>query len=277
VYNESSVNAERSREVALRWNDWEPFWEAVGWVKLTSSNRVSLPQNEPAAKTAFWARLDGKTVGMANIKQDDWGMARTEEPYEDGDTRLLFFTIPLAPPTKKRSDGHVWPIGTFLQLTTTVGNEHHIRPIHLKQRSETNLQKWTGMCHVLDLTPNIKDPKTPTKIEAITHDENLFYACAIYAKYRSPETLFNLLMDDKSPDLIRKLTEEEGLEKVKRLFSSTVVVHDSDSEDGDGETEEAGKSIFSLKDAFSAKLIRTPVRGKNCTHFQVRRRGPRVG
>jgi hypothetical protein len=275
MYNESSVKNEQRREVAMRWNEWEPFWEAVGWVNQTITNPVCDPLNEPAAKTAFWARLDstvihshkGKIAGMTNIKQDEWGMARTAEPYEDGETRLLLFTLPVVPPKMKRADGHVWPIGTFLQLTTT-GHLPSTHPIHLKQRSETNQKKWTGMCDVLDLTQHIKDPTKPTKIEAITHDGNPFYACAVYAKYRSSVTLFNLLMDDKSPDSIRKLTEEEGLKKVQCLFSLTVVLDDSDNEDG-GETEEAGKYILSLKDAFSAKLINTPVRGKDCAHFQV--------
>ena len=77
-------------------------------------------------------------------------------------------------------------------------------------------------------------------------------------------------MDFKHADGMKRLTRLEGEEKARSFASSTMVVLDSDDEKKDGaEEEESAKFIVSLTDSYSKVLIRKPVRGTKCKHFQV--------
>lgn len=99
-------------------------------------------------------------------------------------------------------------------------------------------------------------------------DEELYYGVVVYARYRTPELVRDLLMDKNCQDSITFLSEKEGEKKALNFASSTMVVLDSDDETEAG-SQEAGKFIFCLADAASMKLISTPVRGIKCKHFQV--------
>ena len=127
------------------------------------------------------------------------------------------------------------------------------------------------MSAVFDLTQHINDPKRAAIIEGITYDEDQYFGCVVYARYRPATRICLSLLNPKSPDAITTLGEEEGKKKVISFASSKMVsLLDSDDENeaADGE---AGKFIFSLTDAYSGALMTTPVRGVDCKHFQVRR------
>lgn len=124
------------------------------------------------------------------------------------------------------------------------------------------------MSKILDLTQYIADPKRAAIVEGITYDEDQYFGCVVYARYRPAAKLYQSLMNPDSPDAITSLSDEEGKRKALSFASSTMVVLDSDDEN-DAEDEEAGKFIFSLTDAYSGQLMTIPVRGNKCKHFQV--------
>jgi hypothetical protein len=179
---------------------------------------------------------------------------------------------------KAKADGHLWPKGTFLQITTG-GAITRIR-IHQRKQQQHNEKLWKDMSNYLDLTEhlssncaNIFNLSQPFKIEMICHDEEPFFICIAFCRYRSADAIFKMLTTPTSIAPIRRVfeSEEEARRKIVDLASSQMIVLDHD--DGSLEKEEnAGVFSFSLVDSYSKKLIKTPVRGSRCAHFQVRYR-----
>ena len=288
-FDDKPVSEKELQQIASRLHDCEPFWEIVAYVKVFQTNPVLYPtfqtspgsrqEPPPPSRTAFWGRMNihnaymhqRKLVGKIDVKHSEWGLI-TDKKYETGETRLLFIMIPRDPPSKKRADGHIWPKGTFLQLTTIEKEQRKNIRIRLAQRKQESHDHgiWKGMCKILDLTCYVAEPNGPIKLEGITYDDEIYFGCVVYAKFRSPKLVYDILMEKTSPAPISFLTAEEGEIKAIGFASSIMVVLDSDHEPESGEEEELGKFIFSLTDASSMKLMSTPVRGINCKHFQVR-------
>ena len=275
------VSSQALREIGDRIHSWLPFWDINAYVRVFQTQTVPSEYKTPQTRTAFHASSvmlnkpyshGGRIVGKCNIAADQWGMTRVNADFESGETRLLLLMLPKKPPAKKKADGHQWPKGTFLQLTTRIKGVELPTPIRLTQRKQEShdLTSWKGMCRVLDLTQHISDPECSITVEGATHDDEPYYCCIVYAQYRTPEAVLDIMMDFKHADGMKRLTRLEGEEKARSFASSTMVVLDSDDEKKDGaEEEESAKFIVSLTDSYSKVLIRKPVRGTKCKHFQV--------
>ena len=282
-FDNKPVSTAKLKEIGVRLYECDPFWEIVAYVDVFQTNPVDSSnysthlKTPPFAKTAFQASMDikkaymrqNKIVGKLDVKGNEWGLLRSNN-YLAGETRLLFIMIPQNPGPAKRASGHCWPKGTFLQLSTMKRGKQETGRIRLDQRAQRSydLSLWKGMCKILDLTQHIDEPNDPIKVEGITYDDDLYFGCVVYAKFRPPNVVYQILMDRTSPDSISFLTTEEAERKAISFASSEMVVIDSDDENEPG-VEEAGKFIFSLTDASSMKLMTTPVRGIYCKHFQV--------
>jgi hypothetical protein len=261
-----------------RIREWDPFWDPTLMLVTGLTGNVASPKGKTWANTAAQVTVDLEKARRENgpvynqEEKCEWGKKKTIRNLRDGESRLLLKMIPLFPPSgtgkKAKADGHLWPKGTFLQITTGVTAER-IR-IQQRKQQQHNDKLWKGMSNYLDLTEHISS-RQPFKIEMICHDEEPFFICVAFCRYRSADRLFKLLTTPTSIAPIRRVCEskEEAQRKIVDLASSQMIVLDDD--DGSPEKEEnAGVFSFSLIDSYSKKLIKTPVRGCRCSHFQVR-------
>uniref|UniRef100_A0A7S1ZP29 SP-RING-type domain-containing protein n=1 Tax=Ditylum brightwellii TaxID=49249 RepID=A0A7S1ZP29_9STRA len=222
-----------------------------------------------------------------------WGTQRPPKIYRNGEKRCIVRSLPLhrSPyEIKKRSDTHMWPKGTFVQFQN---NAVHI--IQRKQQSH-DPTLWKGMCHVLDVTPYISTVSKEYKIDFCTREfiqENdlgsgMYGIQVAICEYIGPDRLYNLLLRKDLEEAPKQLEEknyynippldiwsfQDSLNvALQYLNKATVVIDDSDEEDNTTTTTTpkapASNSLtFSLLCNYSMKAIETPVRGRNCRHFQ---------
>jgi hypothetical protein len=242
---------------------------------------VEYPKGKTWARTAAQVIVDLEKARRENgpkFSQDaqcEWGRKKSAGELKEGESRLLLKMMPLHPPPgagkRAKADGHLWPKGTFLQITTGVTTTR-IR-IQQRRQQQHNERLWKDMSNYLDLTEHLSSTtlRQPFKIEMICHDEEPFFICVAFCRYRSANAIFKMLTTPTSIAPIRRVFEskEEAKRKIVDLASSQMIVLDDD--DGSAEKEEhAGVFSFSLVDSYSKKLIKTPVRGRCCAHFQVR-------
>ncbi|KAL7535627.1 hypothetical protein ACHAWF_007438 [Thalassiosira exigua] len=168
----SAMDDATHMDVRRRLQRWDPYWRIVAevggrevlaakgakektttaWTRTASCQPVAkfrgsihLPRS-CAAVTVDWRRDAGYPWGV------NCGDARTR--YCTGDRRLLLRALPLKRPAKdakKRSDDHLWPIGTFLQVSHG-GRQRAIAVAQRRQQSH-DPRLWKGICRPLDLTP----------------------------------------------------------------------------------------------------------------------------
>jgi hypothetical protein len=160
----------------------------------------------------------------------------------------------------------LWPIGTFLQITTDSSSV----PLWLVQRLQRkdNSKKWTGVSAPLDVTEHVKCIDKPFQIELICADDQPFLLCLAWCTYRPVKGICDILLGPKTnPIAIHYATKEEGKRKAAL---QTIVLCDSDDEAAKAKEDIAHDVIsFSLIDSYSKKLIKTPILGRHCAHFQV--------
>ena len=106
-------------------------------------------------------------------------------------------------------------------------------------------------------------------IQICCADDEQFYYVVSYCTYLSPEQLYSNLVDQTSPGQIVNLSFEESEEIAKEIASKQISESIDSDNDDTNDVEETGKFIFSLTCPISRKLMVTPVRGKDCKHFQV--------
>jgi hypothetical protein len=241
---------------------WEPFWqllpEAVMQVGSTyvAEDKFGAPEvklNTTAQLTVYVSKFS-EILGMRGMAPK-WG-----KPYEGtlspGDTTLLLHMAPLSSVMTNKVGKHLWPLGTFLVIDGS--------PVKITQRDQNLDDKWYGPSLPLDVTQYVKDPKKPLTIELGCHESVPFVYCLAVHKYRTVgdfiETL-RLSMSRASPD--------DGAKKVCSLLktASTTICIDTDEDEPDD--KEVGKLVFSLRCPLTREPIKTPIRGKNCKHFQV--------
>jgi hypothetical protein len=255
-------------DLRARLIDGDPFW---GVESVIDAGMTSLVAKSPdAARTA--ARIDinlsKHTIASSQIPSTTWGKPQTDS-RKDGDVALILTMLPLSwtltsnGGKMKRADSHLWPKGTFLQID---GNA-----IRLTQRRQQghDLTQWKGMCKHLDVTEHISNPNKITRIQLCCYDDQPYLFCLAFCKFRSADTVYRMLMSPEQ-NWIEKLSREEGFRKAIQYVNANgqMVVVDSDNDES--KPEEAAKLIFSLICPISKMLMQTPVRGKNCKHWQVR-------
>jgi hypothetical protein len=243
---------------------WEPFWqllpEAVMQVGSTyvAEDKFGAPEvklNTTGQLTVYISKFS-EILGMRGASPK-WG-----KPYEgalsphDGDTTLLLHMAPLSSVMTNKVGKHLWPLGTFLVIDGS--------PVKITQRDQNLDDKWYGPSLPLDVTQYVKDPKKPLTIELGCHESVPFVYCLAVHKYRTVGDFIETLrfsMNRASPD--------DGVKKVCSLLkaASTTICIDTDEDEPDD--KEIGKLVFSLRCPLTRKPIETPIRGKNCKHFQV--------
>ena len=235
-----------------------------------------------------------------------WGckFGSPSHPYKDergkqrdrfltGDRRLIVRTLPLQrtpKDVKKRADGHLWPKGTFLQLTRA-GHKRVLGSIQQRKQQSHDLTEWKGISHPFDLTTEVPNTKTPIQLDMATREivENassspdasagtLAGSYAVHVaicEYIEPDDLYEQLMGKAPGEVSIPKISLPSAKKIalEYMAGQTVSIVDSDDEDDDvgghGTALEEGRSLtFSLICPMSKAAMETPVRGRNCKHLQ---------
>jgi len=186
----------------------------------------------------------------------DWGYARTDKAYRDGERRLILrmLQIPEAMYNKK-ADMHIFPKGTFIQI-----NRKPISGVIQRKQQSHDKKLWKGMCHSLDITPSLPNPSKKTEIDMIFIEKEIYGLQLAICEYRSPEKLFHHLSGR-----VKKISYEDGLSEAKRYINCQTVVIDDDSDSG----EVSDVSLtFQLTCPISMRPMEVPVRGSKCKHMQ---------
>ncbi|KAL7559684.1 hypothetical protein ACA910_002392 [Epithemia clementina (nom. ined.)] len=264
------VPFDQFQKTVERLQKWEPFW-SIDWIAQVAATNVVDGTTDPAAASAahldvwledpFWSPRGKKAI--LDVGNSAWGKAKNEKELRSNEMRLLLMALP-EKPSKKRSDTHLWPKGTFVQITTTdTGKTKLVRITQRKQQSH-DLTEWKGNCNILDLTTYVVDPSQPFKIDLLTHDRDPYIFILGLCHYRTCQTLYETLTCYGSPHALQMLSEEHAKAKAKSLATSLTILDDDGLENGNS----LGKIIFSLRDSTTKLLQGTPVRGKDCVHFQ---------
>ena len=266
---------------------FEPYWE-LEWLAgmgVTSINSMSRDKATTSLTQINFdlnasPTVDGREMArkaLQKIAYGSWGQARTE--LSNGETRLLLISLPKNPSPKKRADYHLWPKGTFVQLTGDMGSF----AVSLKQRKmQTHDEKeWKGLSSVLDLTSYVKDPRRPLKVNIATHDPDTYIFGVGLFTFRSAEYLSKKILSPDYPYCISTLTRDEGMQKALGHARATMLSLVDDEEPGNNDSkhveEEAGLMIISLFDSSTKQVLKRPVRGKDCRHFQCFDLDPYIG
>ncbi len=247
---------QRAKDQVLdRLAEWEPFWRvdfvaSIGqtW-KVDKLDRSKQDASDaPATATEIsWMLFQNRASYIR-----DWGINKVQKDNTHGEFRLLLFMLPFQVDMTKRADTHLWPKGTFLTLDGT--------PVCLKQRKQASHdpKKWYGMCDFLDLTQHIKQPLANHKIQMCCVEQAPFFYCLAVCQHVAPENLF---VQKPLISLSRDEATKRALE-----FAKPMICLDSDDEDG--HQDGAGKVVFSMVCPLSKVIMKKPVRGKCCSHFQ---------
>ncbi|KAG7344353.1 MIZ/SP-ring zinc finger domain containing protein [Nitzschia inconspicua] len=256
-------------KMAARFARWDPFWD----VKKILIAGVTVP----IEKTDLLSRPSGeqldclKTAGSFKVSHlwhsvKDLLSRKSCQPV-NGEYRLVVRMIPLHPTEyskKKRADCHLWPLGTYLQISTDNASQKFPQILAQRKQQSHDLSKWLYQCKPLDITSFVqgqcKDAGSVT-FELCSHDTDPFIFSLSLCRYRTPQTLAL----DQLPGL-KRLSLESRFQKIKDMMKNNEVSLDSD-EENDGGTDKLSHSLFSLQDRSLKTVIVTPVRGKKCRHF----------
>ena len=210
-----------------------------------------------------------------------WGN-RDLPPPKDGDRRLILRMLPLQATTKKRADCHLWPKGTFCAIDGGAAQRLYQR----KQQSHDH-DKWLGMCKHLDMTSvisikghgnshqqNQSQTQTHTLQVACSDPEQYFY-CISICTFSNADTIAKSLLypAEGTQPYLQKLTLEESIQKAMAMITQPIIMDDlvssGDEDVSPKVSEDAGKLVFTLTCPLSKALMKIPVRGRCCKHWQV--------
>ena len=250
-----------AQQVHKRLAEWDPFWKILSVVGMGVTTKIQSASPETGLiRTAAVYNLTlplPYEYGLANL---NWGRPRDNAKRIDGEVALILRMLPIEDRMyqKKRADCHLWPKGTFLMV-----NGSKIRLTQRKQQVHDHTE-WKYLCQDLDLVEYIRDPKMKNIIQFFCFDDQPYVFAFCVVQYRSVNQL-KLHCEESIP----VLHSEAGFEKAIGFISQEMTVTlDSDEETGQDQ-DETRKFVYSLMCPISKTIIRTPVRGKCCKHFQV--------
>jgi MIZ/SP-RING zinc finger len=277
-WKDSILTNNESLDVIRRLYTWEPYWDMVNILALTKTSIIeSIAHMEkpkeadkdkflpPQQHRAFEVKLAVPLQYQKLIQ--GWNSPKGERRYiyESGEVRLLLRMLPCNPPQKPtgksalkkkvmRSDYHIWPKGTFLQIDGAA------REIVQRKQQSHNTSEWSYLSRMLDMTQFVEAPESIT-VSALTHDADPYYLCVSVCRYRPPENLFEFLMKDKIQILSREESIQIAMDYAKK--NKVCVIDDVDH-------DQCGSSsfLFKLTCPISSTLMATPVRSHQCNHFQ---------
>jgi hypothetical protein len=216
--------------------------------RITRVDNLARDHEKPIMATTTELRLkpaEAKTI-------QGWGGTKTDS-FTQGERRLLLRMLPLKPASKKkRADTHLWPKGTFVQLSGSAV------PIEQRRQQSHDPTEWKMMSKPLDLTANIRHPTDYHKLEICTYDDEQYVMCVAVCSYQTPETLYDKVLSEWAD----RLSEEDAMSYALEMANQQTVVLD------DVDHDELNSFIFTLSCPLSMQIIKTPVRGKHCTHWQ---------
>ena len=259
TFNESS-NCVDYLSLQNRLEEWDPFWwnEVVTDIKTTGSVACTVPTTN-LIKTAVSFVLN---TDMYRSHIDSWGNEISNQQRYS--LLLRMFPLDNSHTNRTRADDHIWPKGTFIQLSNN-------RPIFIEQRKQRkhDLNEWCFMCKELSLASHIADPKIPTQVHIFCYDDQRYISCVSLSRYRPVDEVLRSLLDKNNPKKLHEVSYTEGLQRAIS-FAASLVSIDIDGDDDD-ETDAIGKFIVSLRCPLSRTIMEIPVRGKACLHHQVSR------
>jgi hypothetical protein len=255
IFQNFPVTPQFMRHIVERISLWDPYWKVERAVSITTTCRIKDVENisrdnpEPVLATTTQLRLkpsEAKTI-------QGWGTAKTDS-FAQGERRLLLRMLPLMASTskKKRADTHLWPKGTFVQLGGSAV------PIEQRRQQSHDPMEWKMMSKPLDLTANIRHPTDYHKLEICTYDSEQYVMCVAVCSYQTPDTLYDKVLNEWAD----RLSEEDAMSYALEMANQQTVVLD------DVDHDELNSFIFTLSCPLSMQIIKTPVRGKHCTHWQ---------
>jgi len=258
TFQQRAISNEESQRTVERFQQWDPYWKIQHIVGMVETFPISRLENlktgtKPEQATECTIKLDAKYAAMVR----DWGKSPEKgKRYKHGETRLLVRMLPMRLAQKKRprADTHLWPKGTFVQL---IG-----MPVSIDQRRQQqhDPSQWKSMSTPLDLTPKISHPKGVNKLQLYFLDNEPYVMCVALCSYVSPDTLNSVVWNE---NWVKKLSIEEAKAKaLENANRQTVVLEDTDT------SNDISSFIFPLSCPVSQQLLKTPVRGKTCNHWQ---------
>ena len=190
-----------------------------------------------------------------------WGKARNK--YDQDEARLIVRMLPLETPSQKsvskgkaRADNHLWPKGTLLSICGEA------KKIDQRKQEAHKPESWVGISCFFDATAGVTPDsrvRPEISLDLCCFEDKPFAICIAICKFQKPHTLYHLLMNKAISELSMKDSLDVARKWVKRNY---VVLDDSDGDD------QSGSFTFKLTCSLSHSLIRTPVRGISCRHFQ---------
>lgn len=261
-----------------RFARWEPYWQVCEVVSFGMTSKVAECkfQARPQTKAQYPPGTAGCfTVNRSLIKkaveEKKLSYRKQGDPVE-GEYKLLLRMLPVkytASPKSLRADCHSWPKGTFLQIR---GGSKSALPRILDQRKQSNVDgtKWESpTMRPLDVTGDLTKQTVvnaeKNSIEMSCYDEEQYVLFLALCQYRSPASLSRQLQSNDSKVLTR-LTTAQSLSKARQMMTEVVL----DDFGGSAASQEKLKSVsFTLRDQFTMGVIKTPVRGRKCSHFSV--------
>lgn len=249
--------SQRDKDHCLsRLAEWEPFWKVdiVSEIGRTwKIDKLERSKNDLSDAPTSAAEINFTLLKNGTDRIRDWGVPpKSPQGYCQGDCRLLLFMIPVKVDMKKRADTHIWPKGTFLTLDGV--------PQKLIQRKQQahDPKLWYGMCEVLDVSQLIKQPLSGHSIQMCCVEHEQYFYCLAICQHVTPANLF-------VGEPLISLSREEATKRALEFAKPMICLGDDDE---DGHQEAAGKVIFSLVCPISKAIMKKPVRGDVCAHFQ---------
>ena len=270
-YN-SFIDGRTLNDVYNRYSAWDPYWEVHADLSLHIINGFSVGYKTSVIDiTNKYSECPPLSAVEIQFQIGDLARSLKKGSFNKGhgELRLMLRALPLVVPEKYkklRSDTHLWPKGTFVQINSS--------PIALSQRKQQSHDHtlWKGMCYMYDLTNDalrVVNPSAKQKLEICTKDADAYNFQLAICSYLPPEVLVERCIGD-GPNSLPKLSYEEGCALMKQNLGEkdAVVIDDSD---GENDTAIDPTSIYltcSLLCGVSMSAIKVPVRGKRCKHMQ---------
>jgi hypothetical protein len=274
-----------SRDVGRRMAVWDPYWRTERILSVGLSSPVDATNFRPhpgkvqmeAPQTVVSCHFHLTRELMQLVSHDSnnnncWGNSNLP-PAKDGESRLILRMLPLQAQSKKRADCHLWPKGTYCAIDGGAAQRLYQR----KQQSHAH-DKWLGMCKHLDMTsvipaPNRTTPETTTHaLKVACLDAERYFFCISICTFQHADTITSSLLhpSEGTQPYLQKLTLEESIQKAMALITQPINLDDLMSDgDDDAPAEDVGRLVFTLTCPLSKALMKIPVRGRCCKHWQV--------
>jgi len=254
-----------------RYAAWDPYWEVVHDLSLGSIHGYQVGYKTTRIMTSAITATNYPPLSAMELQfsvPPSIAASLKKLPFQKQfkERRLFLRSLPIVIPEKykkARSDTHIWPKGTFVQL-----NDIPLAIVQRRQQSHDH-SLWKGSSYMLDLTQSITNFEMKQTLTICTKDADSYNFQLVVCEYIPPDVIFDRCIGDSILSLT-KLSFEEGRALVQQSLDekNAVVLDDSDGED---ETEIDKSNIFltvSLLCGASMSAIQVPVRGKKCKHTQ---------